>query len=46
MRDPAFVEKPEDIVSLYLSPQEHALLLCGDEKSQVQVLDTRRLDCP
>lgn len=35
-RDPKFVEKLEDIVGLYLSPPEHALVLCCDEKSQGQ----------
>ena len=35
-RDPQFVEKLEDIVGLYLSPPEHALVLCCDEKSQVR----------
>ena len=35
-RDPLFVEKLEDIVGLYLSPPEHALMLCYDQKSQVQ----------
>jgi len=34
-RDPQFAEKLEDIVGLYLSPPEHALVLCCDEKSQV-----------
>src|ERR1019366_2943287 len=38
-RDPQFVEKLEDIVGLYLAPPEHALVLCCDEKSQVQALD-------
>jgi transposase len=38
-RDPLFVEKLEDIVGLYMSPPEHALVLCCDEKSQVQALD-------
>nr|WP_319025851.1 IS630 family transposase [Acidithiobacillus albertensis] len=38
-RDPHFVEKLEDIVGLYMSPPEHALVLCVDEKSQVQALD-------
>jgi transposase len=38
-RDPKFVEKLEDIVGLYMSPPEHALVLCCDEKSQVQALD-------
>jgi hypothetical protein len=37
-RDPLFVEKLEDIVGLYLSPPEHAIVLCCDEKSQVQAL--------
>ena len=37
-RDPQFVEKLEDIVGLYLSPPQHALVLCCDEKSQVQGL--------
>jgi len=31
-RDPEFVEKLEDVVSLYLSPPDHALVLCCDEK--------------
>ena len=34
-RDPQFIEKLEDIVGLYMSPPEHALVLCCDEKSQV-----------
>ena len=34
--DPAFAEKLEDIVGLYLNPPEHALVLCADEKSQIQ----------
>ena len=38
-RDPKFVEKLEDIVGLYLSPPEHALVLSCDEKSEVQALD-------
>ena len=38
--DPHFAEKLEDIVGLYMSPPEHALVLCCDEKSQVQALDT------
>ena len=37
--DPLFVEKVRDIVGLYLSPPEHAVVLCVDEKSQVQALD-------
>lgn len=37
--DPLFVEKVRDIVGLYLSPPDRALVLCVDEKSQVQALD-------
>jgi len=37
--DPQFVEKVRDIVGLYLDPPERALVLCVDEKSQVQALD-------
>jgi hypothetical protein len=34
--DPLFVDKVRDIVGLYLNPPDHALVLCVDEKSQVQ----------
>ena len=37
--DPAFAEKLEDIVGLYLNPPEHAVVLSTDEKSQIQALD-------
>jgi transposase len=37
--DPRFVEKLEDVVGLYLDRPEHALVLCCDEKSQLQALD-------
>ena len=37
--DPLLVEKVRDIVGLYLSPPERAVVLCVDEKSQVQALD-------
>jgi transposase len=37
--DPFFIEKVRDVVGLYLSPPERALVLCVDEKSQVQALD-------
>lgn len=37
--DPRFVEKLVDVVGLYLNPPEHALVLCADEKSQIQALD-------
>jgi transposase len=37
--DPAFEQKLEDIVGLYLNPPDNALVLCIDEKSQVQALE-------
>ena len=37
--DPNFAEKLVDVVGLYLDPPEHALVLCVDEKSQIQALD-------
>ena len=37
--DPFFVEKVRDIVGLYLNPPDKALVLCVDEKSQVQALE-------
>jgi transposase len=37
--DPLFVEKVRDIVGLYLDPPERALVLCVDEKTQIQALD-------
>lgn len=40
--DPQFIEKVRDIVGLYLNPPDHALVLCLDEKSQVQALDRTR----
>ena len=45
-RDPKFVEKLEDVVGLYLHPPEHALVLCCDEKSQVQALDRTQPGLP
>ena len=38
-RDPLFIEKVRDIVGLYLNPPERALVLCVDEKAQIQALD-------
>jgi len=38
-KDPLFVEKVCDVVGLYLHPPERALVLCVDEKSQIQALD-------
>lgn len=40
--DPFFVEKVRDIVGLYLNPPERALVLCVDEKGQIQALDRTR----
>lgn len=37
--DPLFVDKVRDVVGLYLDPPEKALVLCVDEKSQIQALD-------
>jgi len=38
-RDPLFIEKVRDIVGLYLNPPDQALVLCMDEKAQIQALD-------
>ena len=38
-RDPLFIEKVRDIVGLYVNPPDKALVLCVDEKSQIQALD-------
>src|SRR6201997_4897306 len=45
-RDPRFQEKLEDIVGLYLTPPEHAIVLCADEKSQIQALDRTQPGLP
>src|SRR5213593_2551836 len=44
--DPQFAEKLEEIVGLYLDPPEHALVLCADEKSQIQALDRTQPGLP
>jgi transposase len=44
--DPRFAEKLEAIVGLYLNPPEHALVLCCDEKSQIQALDRTQPSLP
>lgn len=41
-RDKQFVEKLHDVVGLYLNPPDKALVLCVDEKSQIQALDRTR----
>ena len=38
-KDPLFIEKVRDIVGLYLAPPDRAMVLCVDEKSQIQALD-------
>ena len=38
-RDPQFIAKVRDVVGLYLNPPERAVVLCVDEKSQIQALD-------
>jgi transposase len=38
-QDPLFIDKVRDIVGLYLNPPDKALVLCVDEKSQIQALD-------
>jgi transposase len=38
-KDPLFIDKVRDIVGLYLNPPERALVLCVDEKSQIQALE-------
>jgi len=44
--DPNFTEKLVDVVGLYLDPPEHALVLCVDEKSQIQALDRTQPSLP
>jgi transposase len=44
--DPRFVEKLEEVIGLYLNPPEHALVLCVDEKSQIQALDRTQPGLP
>jgi hypothetical protein len=45
-RDPRFFEKLTDVVGLYLNPPEKALVLCVDEKSQIQALDRTQPGLP
>src|SRR6266705_6221315 len=45
-RDPRFVEKLTDVVGLYLNPPNQALVLCVDEKSQIQALDRTQPGLP
>jgi len=45
-RDPKFAEKVADVVGLYLNPPDKALVLCVDEKSQIQALDRTQPGLP
>ena len=44
--DPRFTEKLVDVVGLYLNPPEKAIVLCMDEKSQIQALDRTQASLP
>ena len=44
--DPRFIDKLIDVVGLYLNPPEHAMVLCADEKSQIQALDRTQPGLP
>lgn len=44
--DPLFIDKVRDVVGLYLDPPEKALVLCVDEKSQIQALDRSQPELP
>src|SRR5438046_1327108 len=45
-RDPKFLEKLTDVVGLYLNPPQQAIVLCVDEKSQIQALDRTQPGLP
>src|SRR5580698_5441205 len=45
-RDPKFLEKMTDVVGLYLNPPQQAVVLCIDEKSQIQALDRTQPGLP
>lgn len=45
-RDPQFLEKLTDVVGLYLNPPQQAMVLCVDEKSQIQALDRTQPGLP
>ena len=45
-RDPKFLEKMTDVVGLYLNPPQQAIVLCVDEKSQIQALDRTQPGLP
>ena len=45
-RDPKFLEKLTDVVGLYLNPPQQAVVICVDEKSQIQALDRTQPGLP
>jgi hypothetical protein len=45
-RDPKFLEKSTDVVGVYLTPPQNAVVLCVDEKSQIQALDRTQPGAP
>mgnify|MGYP000952837898 CR=1 FL=1 len=45
-RDPRFLEKLTDVVGVYLTPPQSAVVLCVDEKSQIQALDRTQPGLP
>ena len=45
-RDPKFLEKLSDVIGLYLNPPDQAIVLCVDEKSQIQALDRTQPGLP
>ena len=45
-RDPKFLEKMTDVIGLYLDPPQQAIVLCVDEKSQIQALDCTQPGLP
>ena len=45
-RDPQFLDKMTDVVGLYLNPPQHTIVLCVDEKSQIQALDRTQPGLP
>jgi len=45
-KDPLFIEKVRDIVGLYMAPPDRTVVLCVDEKSQIQALDRTQLLLP
>jgi hypothetical protein len=46
LREPKFLEKLTDVVGVYLTPPQNAVVLCVDEKSQIQALDRTQPGLP